>query len=167
MAFDPLGERDNFTFRQPCFAHGIDPHRSLQATRHMRGQFCGRRHTQDHTGTGFVDATFTVTFDILKRRISSHQGQQLRRVRPLHCLGWDTEGQRIKGYGIDESTAAAIGLVLGPWIAVIIVFGQPMRGRHIRQQVATLKYITPESGHIPASREDRAHAHNGNRSGSF
>ena len=167
MAFDPLGERSDFTFRQSGFAHGIDPDRPLETTCHMRRQLGSRRYTQDHARTRFVDPTLAITLNILKRRICRDQRQQLCCIRPLHRLWRDTEGQRIESDRINEPAPPAISLVLRPRITVIIVFGQPMRGRHIRQQVASLEHITPEPGHIPAPWEDRAHAYNGNRCGGF
>ena len=95
------------------------------------------------------------------------QAQQLRRVRGLHIPRRDAELEGVEVDGIEEATAAAVGLVRGARVLVEVVLGLPVRRRGVADAVASVPDVLPVGRQVYGLREHATDADDGDRAGRF
>ena len=144
-----------------AFAQGFQPYRLLQAADHVAQQLLGRGHAQQH-----ADALAVHVGKLALRRIVQHllrhdERQNLRRIGGGHDARWNAKLHRVKVHRGHEATALGVGLVQRLGVGVVIVFNQPVRRRHVGDQVLARKDVVPEAARVGRTGEQGADTDNG------
>ena len=163
VARDPFANLVDFTLAESVLAQRFDPHRSLEASDHGRQQFLRGRHTEDDRRSFAVFVGELTAGRIVEDLLRDDQREQLCGVGRRYDVRRYAPPHRVEVDVAEERAALGVGLVRRLRVGVVIVFDQPVRRRHVADQVLAAEDVPPEAGRVRRAWEQGAGANDGDR----
>ena len=148
----------NAFLAQPATAHGLLPHRVLEARDQRCHQLLPAANPQHHAGALEIVAALAAIARILKRLACGHQGQQLRDIRDLQDIRRQPKLQRVKVNIGQKPAALAVRLIRRARVRVVVVGTIPARGGDVRNAITLADDIIPVGRKMMGLGEERSHA---------
>ena len=154
---DALADRLDLVLGQPRLTERLHPHRALETRDHAREELLRRRDAEDHAHAIAIHVLELTARRVLEYALRDDEREQLRGVGRREDARWDPPRQRVEVDVAEERSALGVRLVRDLVIGVVVVVDQPVRRRHVADEVAPFQDVAPEAGRVERAREQGAH----------